>query len=610
MAPPRLSTGRMPDTRERRQSRPLLYRESRRLAVWKGTNAIGWMKTASRLDGFLYFLLSAFIVAAIMLVYHDQFWWPVDEGVYAYVAQRALAGDVIHRDVIDLHAGYGNLVNIFAFRIFGEDLLSLRYPLIAITFLQCAIVVILLKEHGRLICFTGAIGIAAFSFVQFPNPSANWHALPAFFILCLCLERMQKGSSLRLFLAGLIVGICFFTRQFSGAILALGLICVLLDETTEQDVGSRAPAVVIGGISFAGLAFYVTTKGQIFGMLWAGIWPMLLLLVVSLRSRMTWIHAGQNTALVFSGFMLASLPLMVLALSHGAFSDWVSDIFVTPLLVDGADFTKQSSFLYLLQMAWQNIATAKSFVAVLSGAAWIFLIVSVPAIGAHAFLSVWKAQPVRPIVMLSVFWAFSALFNQIPIYLFFVLPAVLLAYLAAWPTIIVALTVLLLSGWALLFQASQPLERGLVGIVAGLRTASNVPADLPRVTLRLQAEDARMFRQLIDAITENADPDEPLMTIPMEPEINFMTGRKSPTRYYSTAFGLRDAQDVSESLIALDASAPLFVVHRRHDKYLTPLSAKLLERVKERSDPPVAVGLFDLYRYRGSKLSTAPVSVR
>ena len=81
--------------------------------------------------GFLWLLLSGLI----LFHFHDQFWWGPDEGVYAYVAQRFLAGDTIHRDLIDIHPGYGNLLNILAFFVFGEDLLSLRYPLVVLTLL-------------------------------------------------------------------------------------------------------------------------------------------------------------------------------------------------------------------------------------------------------------------------------------------------------------------------------------------------------------------------------------------------------------------------------------------------------------------------------------------
>ena len=45
------------------------------------------------------------IVAALLWHFHNRFWWPADEGVYAYVAQRILAGDRMHLDLIDFHGG-------------------------------------------------------------------------------------------------------------------------------------------------------------------------------------------------------------------------------------------------------------------------------------------------------------------------------------------------------------------------------------------------------------------------------------------------------------------------------------------------------------------------
>ncbi len=48
---------------------------------------------------------SVAVVCALLWYFHDRFWWPPDEGVYAYVAQRILAGDRLHLDLIDLHGG-------------------------------------------------------------------------------------------------------------------------------------------------------------------------------------------------------------------------------------------------------------------------------------------------------------------------------------------------------------------------------------------------------------------------------------------------------------------------------------------------------------------------
>lgn len=552
-------------------------------------------------------LLSLLCVSAIMLHYHDQFWWPVDEGVYAYVAQRANAGDIIHRDLIDLHGGYGNVLNALAFRVFGEDLLSLRYPLVAITALQCIITFVLLKVRGAVVAFVGVFAVAAFSFVQFPNPSANWHALGSFFCLCLCLEKIRRGSKIRLLLAGAIVGLCFFTRQLSGVFLALGLICVLLAEAPQKKDGLRVPAVLVGGVSFVGLLVYLASKQHWFGLIWGGVWPLGLLLFATLRARISWSYVGQTAGLVTAGFGLAGLLLALWALSNGAFSHWTSDILLTALLINGQDFISQASFLNMLQLASQNIISGAGLIPTLSGIAWFFLILSVPALGAIANSDFYRFGSARPTTLLAVFWAIGALHYQIPIYLLFALPAVLIGLLVMRPTMIVMAALIVVSSWALVFQAGQPLERGLSGIVAGHRSVGNIAADLPRVSLRIPPSDAALYRQVIETIETTAIPGEPLMTIPMEPELNFMTGRQSPVRYYGTPLGLRTDSDVHDTIANLDAAAPLFVVYRRNDKYLTPLSVQLLEQVKARSEEPVQVGPFDFYRYQAIRAEPASV---
>lgn len=545
-------------------------------------------------------------VAFVMVKFHNQFWWPADEGVYAYVAQRYNLGDIIHRDIIDLHAGYGNLLNAFAFRIFGEDLLSLRYPLVALTFLQSFIAYILLKHRGNLAAVAGAVAMAAFSFVQFPNPSANWHALSTFFCLCLCLEKLPKHSIARVLLAGVIVGVCFFTRQLSGVFLALGLVCVLMSESTSNTCGSRSPALLIGGISIAGLIGYLASKQHLSGLFWGGVWPLGLLIITTMRSRMTWSYAIKKTSLVGFGFGLAGLPLAIIALYQGSFSYWVSDILFTALIINGQDFIRLANYLTLLPLAADSIIWGSGLVPRLSGAAWIILILSVPALGYYANKILYRDKFIEPSVVLAVFWAIGALHYQIPIYLLFVLPAVLFAVLLAHPRPVVMMAMISLSVWSLNYQAGQPLERTVSGIISGQRSAPNIRSDLPRVSLEIQAADIKLYQQVVDAINDQARPDEPLMTLPMEPQLNFMTGRESPVHYYATPLGLRTESDVNLSLEKLNAAAPLFVVHRRQDKYLTPLSAKLLSQIQARSGSPQPIGPFDLYRYLGSQVPSVP----
>lgn len=67
-----------------------------------------------------------FISASILIYFHDKFWWPPDDGAYAYVAARISAGDVLNRDIQDIHMGYVNFLNALAFKLFGLQLVSIR----------------------------------------------------------------------------------------------------------------------------------------------------------------------------------------------------------------------------------------------------------------------------------------------------------------------------------------------------------------------------------------------------------------------------------------------------------------------------------------------------
>ena len=66
----------------------------------------------------------------LLYAYYDKTWYPPDEGNYATVAERVLNGEVLNLQVQDIHPGYVTFVNAAALRIFGVDLLSLRYPLV------------------------------------------------------------------------------------------------------------------------------------------------------------------------------------------------------------------------------------------------------------------------------------------------------------------------------------------------------------------------------------------------------------------------------------------------------------------------------------------------
>jgi hypothetical protein len=540
------------------------------------------------------------LTCLVLYHFHDQFWWGPDEGVYAYVAQRFLAGDTLHRDLIDIHPGYGNFLNILAFFVFGEDLLSLRYPLVLLTVMQGGAALWILRPHGNLVAFVGAFAVTAFSFIQFLNPSANWHALAAFFALALCLIKLPPGSAARLLLAGFIVGVAFFTRQLSGVFLGIGLLAVLLAEAEYQPSDKRIAAVSIGGILFVGLALYVVSKGQVFGALWIGVWPLALLAILTFRARMGWADVLKLAMQTGAGFILAGAPIALFMAINGAFSPWLYDILFSALIINNQDFIAGSSYFDVLVLALVNLSQS-GVVGIASAIAWIALLLAFPAMGVIAVAKALSRQPLSPAVILASVWACSALHYQIPVYLMFAVAPVMLALLTLVNRPIVLGGVAAVSVWAVLFQAAAPIDRGLASIVASAPYPAYVVSDLPRVSLRISEDSRNQYAQVLAAIAREAGPDEPLLTIPMNPEINFMTGRRSPLGYYGTQLGLKTPEDVAAAIAALDKAAPLFVVHKPGDKYLSPLSADLLKAVQARSGPPRPIGAFELYRYAGHR---------
>src|SRR5262245_18499580 len=81
---------------------------------------------------------------AILIYFHNKFWWPPDEGAYAHTAERILNGETLNSDVEEIHTGYLNFLHAFAFAIFGIKLVSMRYPLVAIAIIQSVLVYLLL----------------------------------------------------------------------------------------------------------------------------------------------------------------------------------------------------------------------------------------------------------------------------------------------------------------------------------------------------------------------------------------------------------------------------------------------------------------------------------
>jgi hypothetical protein len=548
-------------------------------------------------------VLATYAVGLVVIHFHDRFWWPPDDGAYAYVAQRLLHGDVLSADVQDIHAGYVHFINAAAMRVFGEDIVSLRYPLALLTVIQALIVYILLVPKGSAAAFAGAVASGSLSFVQFLNPTANWYALFLAFALIGCMHWLRAVPATRLVVIGFLLASAVLFRQLSGIFLAMGAIAALLAEPppAEGDGGSRlgrATLLIMG----AGLSFYLLNKGSLSGFFMFGIGPLAALALIWPRVRIADRDLLSMYALLSLGAVLATLPLLSYLILHGTAAAWFEDVAGAALSLNGLPFVSQPSFGLLFGQTVFAVLSMPSIAGVLSGAFWLTLL-SMPA---AAWLLMYRRASAgevpgewHPAILVAVFFAPVSLHYQIPIYLTYTscLSLTGLFFLMRGRRQLQAMTALAvaLSATGLTLHAGQPLSRGLIGIIRGDTVPLDAPDGINRASIAMELADARTYGKIVAAIAHHAAAGDRILTLPFIPEFYFLSGRQSAVRFLGVPFGIRSDSDLAQTLAKLAADPPRVVINRREDKYHSGYSTELLEWVERNYVFLEAVGDFDVY---------------
>ncbi|MGH7003721.1 MAG: hypothetical protein ACREIP_07220, partial [Alphaproteobacteria bacterium] len=260
--------------------------------------------------------------AAIMAAFHDRFWWPPDDGAYAYVAQRILRGDVLNGNIQDVHAGYVHFIHAAAMALFGEDIVSLRYPLAFLTIVQAALAYLLLLPRGRPIAFAAGVSAAALSFVLFLNPSANWYALAMAFVVTGVLAWTKPGDRWRVISIGVLLGSAFLLRQLSGVFLAMGALTWLLVEKQPAAAGSPRLARALILVMGIGLVGYLVSKQSVTGAVLFGLGPIALLALAWRATALADRACLRSIRDLLLGAAAAACPLVIYHLHHGTLASW------------------------------------------------------------------------------------------------------------------------------------------------------------------------------------------------------------------------------------------------------------------------------------------------
>ena len=552
-------------------------------------------------------LLTAGISLLILLYYHNRFWLARDDGYYAHIAERVLNGAVLNRDVQALHTGYVYLANALALRLFGHDLISLRYPLILAGVLQVVLAYFILLPRGRAVAIACGVAMTALSIVQFFSPTAHWYCAPLFFVLVAVIASGDRTGRRHLEILGALAATMFLFRQLTGVFVSMGVLTYLLMQpgASTQHRGGRVVARALLVVMSAGLILYLARKADLVAWAFVGIWPLALMLGawrrITIGDRAAWVLIGRFSV----GAVAAAVPLVAYHVLTGSVWAWISDSFIDAVALGEFEYQKEARYGRFAFEALIQLFTAESIGSVLNGLYWPILLFSPAVLGAATVASAWRARagaPVlRPLPFLAVFYGLVAVHYQDPAYLYFAaapIVAGLLWYAGGlrppYRAACVGLACLQ-AGIALYYHAGQPITRSYAEVIAGARYDLVRSSDPALASLHLTADDKKTYEALLGLIDRYSEPGDPILAVPAQAELFFLRDRRNPLKYSFLPFGLRDDQSVARALGVLTKTPPRVVVHVPGLPYNTPATDQIMAFVRAHYTHVASIREFEIY---------------
>lgn len=556
--------------------------------------------------GFLPALLFLIVFNTLVLGYfHNRFWWPPDDGVYAHTAERMLHGEILNKDVEEIHTGYIHFIDEAAFALFGIKLLSLRYPLMVAAFLQSLFVFFIIAKREVWLALIAAVSATAFGTIQYLNTQPSWYcALFVTLIAFIFIYFPEKRWTL--IVVGLLTGLIFFFRQITGVFVAMGVVTYLLARRDEGVTGRDAwLARSVLGLMLAGTVLYVLSATKVSGLVLFGIWPIMLLVQALVVSRTSTKRVLNVVAKLAIGFVVASLPILIYHLAHGSMATFIDDTMIRAINIQKLAYLKWATYMNQQTLALRNVVAHRSFHEVINGIFWFFLPLTGLVTGALTITSFKKhgtGREVGAAPILAVFYGLVAIFQQIPIYLCYTLPVMMagLFWLATkWnrrSRLVLTSVAILFSAIAIYYHAAQPLTRLLRGVIAGERVGLVSAKNLDRVGLWIEPDSLKIYSEVVDVIKANSQPNETIFVLPYNPELYFLADRKNPFRFWNTAVGVRPGKEEQHVFEVLRTTPPRLVIIAPNDRNNTNTSERIISEVRKNYALLKSVGPFEIYR--------------
>jgi len=595
----------MTDVRSRMREDP-----SRVIAVDQHHNA-RWRFGDWDLRSVTALIVVVLVSSLVMIVYHDRFWAPADEGKFAHVAERMLLGEALHRDVQDLHAGYINFVNAAAFSLFGVRIVSMRYPLALLTIIQAGLMFMVLKRGGVAAALIGGLALTSLSFVQFLNPTPNWYTLFLAVATIAWLSCNPVSLRRRDIVAGFLVGTAFLFRQLSGVFLASGvLVYLLLEKRGAGAAGAPRLARALLALIALGHAWYILRVTDPIGWVLFGVWPLAVVLWAWLRTRRTDPEVLALLRDLSIGGLISAAPLLTYHVAHGALGDWFRDTFSAAMSLPALGFMKRPGYLMLGILSWRGFQSGELEKVINAGLYTCLLLISA-LLGVLLFRGLVRGTPSsnHPLPVIATFYALVSVHYQVPIYLFYTVGLSLAAVLllsaesnlrTRWLTVAGSA---MIAGAALYYQAAMPLSRHLQGMVAGERRFPVTALSSPVAGIYVEAAEAQQYQSLVRLINRETQPGDTIFALPMNPELYFLGRRSNPFRFYNTAVGIRSSADLDSVLQVIRCQPPKLVLYDPTDKYNTPASLRIAGVLGTQYERLARVPPFEVFRARSDSLA-------
>ncbi|HVD41394.1 MAG TPA: hypothetical protein VNC16_10390 [Solirubrobacterales bacterium] len=451
-----------------------------------------------------------------------------------------------------------------------------------------------------------AIGFSGTAF-NFVLPHTSSATLGVLFTL-LTLLAFCRG---RLGLAGLAIGCACLTRPEFAGIAILAAAAYLLGEGRQH--GTRQalralPRVALPAalVAVPVLAWLAADAGAA-NLFTENLWPVDFLRVGGLSSQQEWAPLDLESfvetlvrAVVYCGLLAAAIASAVMFSRAGTRSERLRALFPLPFALGVlvfADLTMR--FFGIWPTARDGVQYETSHL--LIGMSWL------PALGFAVAAMVALRFLRRASAPFSASWGFDLALVAVAAalgaraYDAFTAEASYAPYYAAPLVLLLALFhQRLAERWPQARAVSYAVLAAVaVGLAAyaqvGLYRDDDATVDTPRGSFVTTAAAAPALQETIDFISSHSEPGEPLLAVPSDAGINFMTGR--PPALYNPMFlpGLLDTRaDELAAIARIDAEGVRYAVvsNRRFDGYGSSYFGgdynRLLAARIEREGPPVA----------------------